>query len=542
MGNSQSRRKFLVDATKSLGLLGISPVMSNFIIQTLSTEVLASGSATGGTDKLYIFFAMPGGPPRWLFDLPLTPTGNLSQFSHKGIGTYVGMDGISPVVTYKPWQDPVSKYHLPSVWGANPSGEGKSFTNCLSNAVFFRGLDFELNNHDLGRQRNQSPIIGGLSIAGLLAQQTKTPFPAASSGSITTAFRAEKVLSPVSLNYTVSATANPVKTAMSYFAGSSPVQNLAVEQALSEFDRYATKNGFAQKNLTEAKERSDALVKQGVNTFNEKWQPTFDKYSLKVKEALSQSNVSSFLDSKSIARPADKDGKSDMRIRFDNNRFIEQSLSDLKQMVNDKTVATNLAATFATVEILITMGLTQVVTTDISSLVNLALNNTGGVFSLNLDQHFVGSLVSTIATTFYYRAILNCTEELVLTLKERNLFDRTVIHFGAEFNRIPRADGSGSDHGFQGCSALLISGMIKSTAVVGNIRPEPKGTPYEGVWGLSAGHPLTEGHPLRLNDLAKTVCGMLGLKNVSNNGYNILKYSSGKWEIYSDNRGESKNV
>lgn len=545
MGNGQSRRKFLENATKSLGLVGISPMMSNFIVQTLSSQVFAAGTTnTSGSDKIYIFFALPGGPPRWFFDLPLTPNGNTTKytdaFSHSGVATHVGMAGAGdPQATYKPWRDPKSGYWLPPVWGSNPSGG--SFTNCLANAAFIRGVDFEINNHDLGRLRNQSPIIGGYSIAGLLAEKTFNAFPAASSGSITSAFKASKPMSPVGLNYTVNTTTNPISSTMRYFSGKAPVENLAVSQALSEFDRYADKNNFIQKSLTESKERSDALVQQGVKTFTDKWQPTYDKYLLKVKEAMALNNTSTFMDTKPITPPPMKNGSPDMRTRRGDNIFMGD-ISDYRNLVNDQTTVSNLAATYATVEILITMGLTQVVTADLGGIVNLVFNNAGGKFNLTNDQHFIGTLVSTIATTFMYRAMINCTEELVLTLKEKGLFDKTVIQFGAEFNRTAKADGSGSDHGFKGCSVLLISGMIKKTLVLGNVKQDESST-YKGHWGMAAAHPITGNlYPLRLNDVCKTICGMLGLKNVSNNGEYILQNNGSQWEAFTGSKGEAKNV
>ena len=545
MGNGSSRRKFLENASKSLGLVGISPMMSNFIIQTLSSQVFAAGSTSaGGTDKNYIFFALPGGPPRWFFDLPLTPNGNASKytdkFSHTGVATFVGMNSAGdPQAIYKPWRDPVSGYWLPPVWGSNPAGG--SFKNCLANAAFIRGVDFEINNHDLGRLRNQSPIIGGLSIAGLLAEKTTSAFPAAAVGSISNAFKASKPLSPVGLNLTVNNTANPVSTAMRYFSGRAPVENLAVGEALAEFDKYAEKHNFVQRGLAESKDRSDALVKQGVATFTSKWAPTYEKYVLKVKEAMSQNNTSNFMDTKPITPPkALADGKPDLRTRRGDATFMGD-LSDYRNMVTPDTIVTNLAATFATVEILVTMGLTQVVTADLAGINNLVFNNAGGKFALANDQHFIGTLVSTIATTYMYRAMLTCTEELVYTLKEKGIFDKTIIQFGAEFNRTAKADGSGSDHGFQGSSVLLISGMLKKTVVLGNVKDDTS-TTYKGTWGLAAPHPVAGGYPLRLNDVAKTVCGMLGIKNVSNNGEFILKNNGSQWEAFTGANGEAKNV
>ncbi|AGH95496.1 DUF1501 domain-containing protein [Pseudobdellovibrio exovorus] len=545
MSRNNSRRKFLLDATKGLGLLGMSPALAQMVVQSIASQANANSMANVvGSDRIYLYFSLPGGPPRWLFDLPLTPNGTASKytdsFSHNGLGTFIGASGNSPVVTYKPWYDSTSKYWLPPVWGSKPSG-GK-FTHTLSNAAFIRGVDLEINNHTLGRYRNQSPIIGGLSVAGVLAQKTGNPFPAVSTGSISNAFKAEKALSPIELNLSVSTSTNPVANIMSYFSGAPASNTLAVKQAFSEFDRYAERNQFIQRGLAEAKDRADALVTLGVKTFTDRWGATYSKYLNLVQEAFTNANTSLFVDNKAIPTPTVASGSNpDPRTRRGDGIFMG-NMTDIRAMVNSGTSVANLATTFATVEILVTTGLTQVLTADIGALTGLVYDANGNKMNLTNDQHFIGSLMATLGTTYYYRAILNCTEELIATLKADGLFNRTVIQFGSEFNRNAKADGSGSDHGFLGGSALLISGMIPKTTVVGNIKHDTA-TAYAGTWGLAELHPLTNKEfPLRINDIAKTVCGMLNVRNVANNGVYVLKTNGSTWESYGPTLGEAKNV
>ena len=53
-------------------------------------------------------------------------------------------------------------------------------------------------------------------------------------------------------------------------------------------------------------------------------------------------------------------------------------------------------------------------------------------------------------------------------------------------------------------------------------------------------HPLTDmEYPIRINDVAKTVCGMLGVKNVANNGVYLLKNNGSSWDAFLN--GEAKN-
>lgn len=538
MSKKTQRRKFLTDAAKSLGFLGLTPSLANIVVQALASQ--AKAQALQGSDKRYVFFCFPGAPPRWFFDLPLTPNGSSDDFSHAGLGTFVGpVSGIAKA-QYKTWQDPVSKYYLPPVWGSNPAGG--AFTNCISNAFFVRGLDLEINNHLLGRLRNQSPIIGGLSIAGVLAQKTANPFPAASLGSISGAFKSEAPISPVELSMSVTATTNPISNLMSYFAGNAPVENLATQDLQDKINQFAESNEFSKPQLLESKSRADDLIRLGVSNFTDKWPAIYSKYQSLVTSALARTNTEKFM-ANAVLKPPAASGVplvNDARLKISDSDTVNPDIADLRNMINASTNVPNLAATFAAVEILITMGLTQVVTMDISGLTGLNKNKAGTKFNLNNDQHYVGNLVSTIGTTFLYRATLTCTEEFIKVLKTEGLWDKTVIQFGSEFSRNAQVNGAGSDHGFKGGSALILSGMIKKTTVVGNIEKDLNPT-YLGHWGLAAKHPLTNyEYPIRINDVAKTVCGMLGVRNVANNGVYLLKNNGATWEAFAN--GEAKNV
>lgn len=541
MSHNKSRRQFLQDATKSLGLLGISPWMSQALIQSLASEAFATGS--NFTDKIYIYFSMPGGPPRWMFDLPLTPNGSASgttdTFAHPGLGTYVAkVSNTNSAAQYRVWYDSETKYCLPPVWGSKPGGG--SFRNCLSNALFVRGLDQEFNAHELSRFRNQSPIIGGSSIAGLLSEKTNTSFPAAVGGNISSAFKGSKFVAPVTLSYRVSNNTNPISVATKYFNGRRPTKDDGVEQALAEFNKYAADHDFGQENLVQSKERADALIEAGVSVFQDAWTTTYAKYTRLVQDALSDSNTGLFVESGVIPVP----GGNDVRTKISSTATLDpRRMSNLKNLIKEETTVEDLASTFAAIEILITQNLTQVVTTDLGVLMNLASADASGTFKLGNDQHDIGSLVSTLATTYSYRAILTCTEELISVLKMRGLYGKTVIQFGAEFNRNPKIDGSGSDHGYLGSSALILSGMISKTSVIGNTKRDTAAT-YAGTWGLAAVHPVTEGErrPIRINDVSLTVTGMLGIDPVTNNGYPLLQGNGGIWSPFTGPKGGAQNV
>lgn len=60
------------------------------------------------------------------------------------------------------------------------------------------------------------------------------------------------------------------------------------------------------------------------------------------------------------------------------------------------------------------------------------------------------------------------TAALIKDLKERGLYDDTLIVFGGEFGRTPMAQGSGRDHHIKGFSLVLSGGAIKGGTSYGN--------------------------------------------------------------------------
>lgn len=545
--NKFSRRQFIDQSIKKLFMVGVSPTAVKLFMTLIASNSFAEQSQLlNGSLKKYIFLGLYGAPPRWLFDLPLTPNGNQNSytdyFSHSGLGTFIGMQGQSdPQVIYKPWYDTNSQYWLPPVWGSHP--QGGSFTNCLTNAAFIRGIDLEINAHEFGFLRNLSPVFGGYSISGALAENTQAVFSAAISGLIASGFKSSANISPVNLNLDVRGSSNPINDLFKNFNFKIDEKSSNDKKVLQAFNDFAKKNMFMQKKISSAKEKSDFLINQGVSLFVNQWESVFEKYRLKVKESLSYNKTELLFDSKDLIMSMNLD--TDIRLRIDQNKSIS-GVRNLKSIINDSTDVTNLASAFATIEILICSNLTQVITLDIETIANLISDSKGSLFQLLFDQHFTGSLVSTIGTTFFYRCFLNCLEELIIALKTKGQFKDTLIHIGSEFNRNPRTDGSGSDHGFNGSSTLLISGMIKKTLVVGNITRDNQGE-YQGTWGLAANHPISKNEfPIRNNDIVKTVCSMLGLNNVATNGRSIL-FNSGSaqnqlWDKFSDSKGEVRNV
>lgn len=566
-----SRRQLIQNAIDGLKIIGLNSMLSNLVVQSIVNQATAQSSSK--ILKKYIYFSLDGGPPQWMFSLPLTPHGIYDAVNNingdifvpsPGLGTYIEHTqersfDIAPKTkfakaVYKTWKDPVSGFELPPVWGTHP--KGGAFSNVLQHTFFIRGIDGEINNHGVNRFRNVAPVVGGISITGQIADNCVAPIPSVRIGSIGGSFKSLKSISAVEVNTEATASTNPVQRIMEYFNSQIYSGSKIEEQLQLEFDQYQAQIGQQPTGLKQSQKDANTLIKNGVTQFNSLWGSTFNKYNSLINEALlERDNITTLVDNKSmvknpffgvVANTLDSDIIKNEKNTLKNSMLFKPNEAVMienlfNSFVKDSTNVTNLAAVFATIEILFVQNLTQSMSVSIGSLFKLIKNPAGNTFNLAPDQHDVGVVTATFYTNFYYRTILNCLDELITVLKSNQLFNDTVIHIGSEFNRNAKVDGSGSDHGFKGVSSLIISGMIDQTAVIGNIKSEPSGT-YKGTWGLSVPHPLTSNKVIRFQDVAMTICSMLGVGNVSNNGKSLLNTDGSRFYSYEGVQGQCKNI
>jgi uncharacterized protein (DUF1501 family) len=140
----------------------------------------------------------------------------------------------------------------------------------------------------------------------------------------------------------------------------------------------------------------------------------------------------------------------------------------------------------------------------------------------------------------FYRGLSSCLLELIDVCKAtqtpdgKNLFNELLIHLASDFNRMPRANGSGSDHGFNGASTTLISGAIQGLKITGNIAINPGASfpnvaSYPGTWGFAAPFQGTfmSGRKVNAGNLASTISTILRIPSPSPNDPSLVVESSG---------------
>ncbi len=551
MSKAIARREFLKQLGRGLGFAVGTPFLTDFLLQQLVNRAWAvtTGSATSAN---YIHLSFPGGPPRWYFDLPLTPTGVTSKnFIAGGFGTAFDANGN---VVYKTAAFKVGgqTVHLPPVWGMGLSRQ--DFTTLLPNTIFIRGMDMEINNHGISNGRQVAPVVGGISVTGKLADHSNLPIPGIVdlntwAGQV---FRSYKGLGAASISYSqknpAEALLNPFKEFRGNRAAHSALQTRLQAQALEHFERSFASQGGNSGALAKMYDNAIQLMDENIISVASAWDATLAKYKSIMEEAIfpKKGTLPGLFD-RAIPGAASKTATDATSLLYGNGDTAGTKVTgkDIRDMfVPGKTTSARMAENFALAELLIGR-VTSNMTLAFPALTSLSLDGSeANLFSPNHDQHYMGSRVSLLATTLFYRAFLGCLTELVASLKSKGLFDSTIIHISSEFNRTPKSSGAGSDHGYMAGNTTLISGMIGECGVVGNIKVDGRaetGNSYVGTFGVADNFDLGGmNRPIQVNDVALTITSMLGIdaERVITNGRALLAPSGGRWTL---KKKEAKN-
>lgn len=545
MKTSIARREFLFQAGRGFGLFALHSALMDGLVARILNQAFAqtTGASSPADPTFYVHISLPGGPPRWYFDLPLAPTGvTASNYIQGGFGTVLTKTGTTPGVRYETRAVTAAgkTLHLPPVWTMNLTQHDFSKT-ILPHTLMIRGVDMEIDNHTLSNRRQVAPVIGGHSLSGVVADKTGLPLPTLldPTAQASRAFRTKKGLSGIDIVYTENASTNPVTSILNPFLEfrngretHNPSASRLGEQVLVEFEKYAAAQGITQSALSSMYDAALELVDKNVTQLSQNWASTVAKYRGLVIEAVRprKGTLPGLFDTSIPGNQA-----SHPLLRRDLSLFV--SMDDLRDLIGASTNIPRMAENFALSEILLG-DLTSTVTLGMPPLTGL--QHGSGLFNTTHDEHRIGAAVSAISTTLFYRALLGCTSAFVAHLKSKKMFENTVIQISSEFNRTPRIDGSGSDHGFMGSAVTLISGKFNKPAVIGNIKKASYNNTYQGTFGVAANFPLqTETRPLRINDVARSVSALLGIDDVTTNGESLVVPSGNFWV---PRKEEAKNV
>jgi hypothetical protein len=539
-----SRREMLMGVAASATFLQLNPfeILANALSQGIIDR--AHAEATNATQLLnYAYISMAGGPPRWMFDIPLRPNGDDQFFNNPMLITKV--DPSNPTGVYASHE--ISGFHLPYFWAGHiPTSDGNKvpLSALAANLLCMRGLNMQGDGHDLNRHKQITPIPGQPSLTGLAADRHNSFIPAVTLGSslgykskLGSAIIETKdlatLLDPFTFNFTPTV------------VGRGGSAEEVMDKALLRLREHAEKADPKVRSLFTDHFKARSLFKSNFGNLTQVYANLVAKYESLIKRSFAEHELSG-LDKEPII----SDGGALFGYDSVDDTFNIKQGTDLRDsfVVDGKSVGQaqnsfagvgstigNLASAMAIIEFVLLNKVSHSVTVNIGGINNLRLPN-GSVFTsmgLNNDAHFVGAISTMFYFSKYYKAISACLYELFSQLRVGNMFDKTVVHLSSEFNRSARDDGMGSDHGWQGSSACVFSGMLESLAVVGNIEANhTKDKTHKGSWGVAAPLPDLNGREMIIGNVASTVATMLEMDSPTPNDAGFVKKQGNKVTVH----------
>lgn len=506
MGNDHgSRRDFLKLFGKVTAIqLFQSPVQ--ILIESIVTGAsqAAFAETMGLSPRRLLHILHEGAPPRWAFDLFLTPYSSTGFVANKTVGTRFSADGKS--VEYTTIQR--KGINVPHMWQYSVPRAGggvRPMEDLLSNMLCLRGINVANPAHG-GAQAAQSVPVGATqSISALAGDPSVMPIPAVNAGIEEFNYLSNAAKAPV----TVPSSGNMIETLLNPFLrkdlGDFSTKRAALSSALDASVKALNLAAESQNksstvisnSLTAAKD----LLSKGFGDLDLAWNELVVKYTDLIQRSLDP--AVEYLGVNTM--PIISDGSNIYR----NNTTGATAGFDLRQMISIKTNCSLMAMRFAMVEYVLTQNLSNSVSISSGSLSTMTFNDDKN-FRHKFDEHQTGAMASLIQNVYWNVAYSACLLELIDRLKAKNLFQETVILTGSEFGRNPKFDGSGSGHGYSGgCSNIFSGALQNSPMVLGNIHSDKTQDGDDpGTWGYGA--PVAElGKPLSMGNWASTVAALL---------------------------------
>ena len=543
-----SRRKFLTSAGLTVGaaVTFFDAVLKSWIMKAHAQEV------SGEPVTNYVHLTFSGAPPRWLFDMPLTPNGNSDLFTPNDMlcTKFTNTSAGSIQVAHETTQ--VGDFHLPSLWASDVPGINDTWrpmSDLAQNMFMIRGVNMLVDGHEQNRLKQNAPVPGGYSLTGLLADIANTPLPAVYYG----APIGYKSKTGVGIVRTPGG--DSLKGLMRGFELSSPVsfgnqdiiETLANRtlNSLREYGR-ATRNRKIAAMFRDASNAKSVILRDFGDLVAE-FNGLRDKYENLIQRAYTHHNTDD-VDNVELITTNDVEFRVqsnavynfnpgfDMRDTIQMNEMSQGPLNASIPGARDTSIS-NLSASMAVTEFLLVNELSNSLTLNTQSMTSFYLPanidpNPTTNRGMAHDAHSTGAYSTLFFFSKFYKGFSACMLELVDQLKNNNqsgggaLFDNTLIHITSEFGRNSRNNNSGSDHAWHGSNITLLSGMIEGPQVVGNIYHNHVDDGHDGTWGAAAPVPELANREMVLGNVASSIANILKVETPTPNDPAILDRSS----------------
>jgi hypothetical protein len=493
-----SRRKFLTFS--ALTPIAIASGKSKFILKQNVT-------------KKYVHIALYGAPARWLFDNPLRLNKN-DPFIKNRMVVNAFDKNLNPTYMNQDWEG----FNLPIHWSYKiPGTNGSRNTNeLLPNMNIFRGVQMNSIEHGVNGYKLSAPVTGGTSFNGVLADSSPYLLKSVLAGvnSVTSAYRSNTGL-PGILISDKHGGENYLSNILDSF-----VEDKTPWKRSESVRNIASIIGNFHITRTITKELKDKIEKE--------YQSGRIKYKDLVSKALYVYKYP-FLNDRPIPGFKPKDS-------YVGNKRIEEIGYDFwyrdDMYVGDdmREIFTNVTLAywtdyFALAEVLLRHDLTNNITLSpmegkgntliggtkknflhkdsyktsydknlntTKLLLKKSLESNSNKFNLEMDSHIHGRVTYLVGNALFYLSFNAMLLEFVDSLKRKkvesgkSLFDETLIHFTAEYGRLPHNTLPESGHNAKSHVSTFISGSIKNFNVCGNIHAGIKNGNTPGTYGNGA--------------------------------------------------------
>lgn len=535
------------DLLKGLGAACAMSLVHERMVDQIVGSFVGSAHAAPGmlTDFRYVNFATAGGIPRWYFDLPIVPNGNDPYVANKQVITSMRMGSDNnPVGEYA--HTKMGDFYLPLLWSysipLSKGGVGK-LNELASSGLFIRGVDQGLDGHEFNLLRQNSPVPGGMTYSGLFADTGESPVPAASSA-INFEHRSAKNKAIIPFSYradlkALSSSFNSFKTSNPKSFNRRDMAQRTIEAAIKSIQKTQGSSSPYMSAVKANRDNAMELLSSDFATIDAEYEVIYKKY-----QDLIMAAVKMPLPGVTAAPIYAKAGDSRFNIFVpDLNPGVQASAQtgDIRRGFENIMPNPAFAHAFALAEFLITKNLSSSVVANLGFWSNFDIMNYNSfnattqkydtfesaskLKNLGSDVHNTGTFPALIMFTRHFHAYATCLHEFMTVLKAKNIYDQTLIHTTSDFNRIPRVDGSGSDHGFSGCATSVFSGRIKETLVVGNIA---QNSSSRGTWGDAANNSSLGERKINLGNVASTICSIFDLPSPAKNDSSLVTLGTNK--------------
>lgn len=573
MSSQRSRKKACACLPNRRQVLGMMASTSLLPLIEDPLKALITGMADGLISKAqaaenpsappprnYIYVGIAGAPARWFFDLPFFPYSATTpgMIANSNVNTNFNAAGVPEYRRIAITKGGETLY-MPYLWASTiPTAAGGEVPmgNLLENMLMIRGIHSPIDGHAGNHYLQLQPQTGGPSLGGLVADASTKPIPAVRVDSeFWSAYKSPRGIGQVNLygfpifsNPTAPPPTNPLGQLLSPFNKTSDnlpasylsrrqAMDLSIRRVLDTAALYAKSNVPGASALYSLRGKAETLIRDGIGNVASEYSTLYAKYRSLITRCAQGVNPGAGRLSPMLGitdRPVAPSSDPFANSFYNHVEVVTAVNPDLRTLLQDSSTPIALAESMAVAEYLIKNGYSSSVTCGLNLFVMgmncmVAANRaplTAEMNRLSLDSHGNGAYVDLILSSFVWRSVAACLNELITQLKAANLWNETVIQLSTEFGRKPREVAVGSDHGIESGSVSVFSGAINKPFVVGDtqIAADPSLTLYQGTWGYGAENDVGGGKArLTQGYAASTIAHLLRVKTPTPNNLTLLQ-------------------